>query len=267
MCTRSAASMAERKGPMRCTRAYSATPAAQAQATPADTRDYLSVHVFVNVKEGTEEDFADASVLNAINSADEPGVARFDVIQNSEDPLKFVLVEVYKDGDAPAAHKETEHYAAWRDRVADMMATPRSAVKMKVVFPPKPTNWDYPSVLDDDDESEEQEVFCHHVTARVMDGLQESFLDATILNARTSMVEDGVARFDILRHIDDEQQFMLVRVFKSLEAKERQENSMHEKQWKEDIAQYLEGPLGQADFSNIFPPEIGRWEYRSKLAA
>ena len=95
----------------------------------------LIVHVHVHVKEGCEEAFRAASLENARNSVQEPGVARFDVCQKNDDPTRFVLVEVYRDDQAPAAHKETAHYQTWRDTVADMMAEPRQAVKFSNCFP------------------------------------------------------------------------------------------------------------------------------------
>ena len=96
----------------------------------------LVVHVHVHVKPEYVEAFKAASVENAQQSVQEPGIARFDVIQQSDDPSKFVLVEVYRSPEAAAAHKETPHYARWRDTVADMMAEPRSSVKYSNVFPP-----------------------------------------------------------------------------------------------------------------------------------
>ena len=82
---------------------------------------------------------------NARNSAQEPGVVRFDVLQDKDDPNAFVLVEVYTDADsAPKAHKETAHYAEWRDTVADMMAEPRHARKFDNLFPTTPNGWKYP---------------------------------------------------------------------------------------------------------------------------
>jgi autoinducer 2-degrading protein len=108
--------------------------------TPAN---YLCVHVFVSVKPGFENEFLQASLANARASSLEPGIARFDVIQQQDDPTKFVLVEVYKDADAPAAHKETGHYLAWRDAVKDMMAEPRSAIKYNNLFPATSVGWDY----------------------------------------------------------------------------------------------------------------------------
>ena len=105
--------------------------------------DYLAVHVFVSVKPGTEDAFKEASLANARASAKEEGISRFDIIQQIDDPTKFVLVEVYKDGDAPSKHKESAHYNTWREAVADMMAEPRSAIKYKNLFPATGEGWDY----------------------------------------------------------------------------------------------------------------------------
>jgi quinol monooxygenase YgiN len=95
----------------------------------------LVVHVHVHVRLGCVEAFKAATIENARQSRLEPGIARFDVIQQADDPTRFVLVEVYRNGEAPAAHKETAHYAKWRDTVAPMMATPRTSVKFANVFP------------------------------------------------------------------------------------------------------------------------------------
>jgi quinol monooxygenase YgiN len=94
------------------------------------------VLVHVKVKPEFIEPFREATLENARNSVREAGIARFDVIQAIEDPTKFVLVEVYRDLDAPAKHKETRHYLAWRDAVAGMMAEPRLGVKYQNLFPP-----------------------------------------------------------------------------------------------------------------------------------
>ncbi len=101
------------------------------------------VHVNVHVKPGQVEAFKEASVENARNSLQEPGVARFDVIQQQDDPSRFVLVEVYRTADDPAKHKETAHYQKWRDTVAEMMTEPRSAVKYDNVYPGE-DGWDSP---------------------------------------------------------------------------------------------------------------------------
>jgi len=96
----------------------------------------LIVHVHVHVKPEHIDAFREASIQNARNSVQEPGIARFDVIQNNDDPSRFILVEIYRTPEATAAHKETAHYATWRDAVAPMMAEPRQAVKFTNAFPP-----------------------------------------------------------------------------------------------------------------------------------
>jgi autoinducer 2-degrading protein len=95
----------------------------------------LIVHVHVHVKGDQVEAFRAASIENAKQSVKEPGVARFDVIQQQDDPTRFVLVEVYRTADDPAKHKETAHYKKWRDTVESMMAEPRTGVKYSNVFP------------------------------------------------------------------------------------------------------------------------------------
>jgi autoinducer 2-degrading protein len=96
------------------------------------------VHVHVHVKSESVDAFRAATLENARNSVREPGIARFDVIQQLDDPTRFVLVEVYRTPDDPAKHKETVHYQTWRDTVEEMMAEPRSSVKYANIFPDDP---------------------------------------------------------------------------------------------------------------------------------
>jgi (4S)-4-hydroxy-5-phosphonooxypentane-2,3-dione isomerase len=95
----------------------------------------LIVHVHIRVKPEFLDTFREATIENASHSIEEPGIARFDLIQQVDDPTRFILVEVYRTADAPAHHKETPHYTVWRDRVADMMAEPRTSVKYSNIFP------------------------------------------------------------------------------------------------------------------------------------
>ena len=99
------------------------------------------VHVFVHVKPDQVEAFQAATLENARNSVLEPGIARFDFIQQQDEPARFLLVEVYRTGDDPAKHKETAHYQKWRDAVADMMAEPRTSIKYTNIFPDE-QGWD-----------------------------------------------------------------------------------------------------------------------------
>ena len=95
----------------------------------------LVVHVQVHVKPECIEAFKLATLANARASLQEPGIARFDVVQQQDDPTRFVLVEVYLNANAAAAHKETKHYPVWRDAVASMMAEPRQSVKFNSLSP------------------------------------------------------------------------------------------------------------------------------------
>jgi len=95
----------------------------------------LVVLVYVHVKPEYIDVFREATLANASQSVKEPGIARFDIIQQKDDPAHFVLVEVYRDSEAPTAHKETMHYQTWRDKVAVMMAEPRSSTKYSNIFP------------------------------------------------------------------------------------------------------------------------------------
>jgi quinol monooxygenase YgiN len=95
----------------------------------------LVVLVNVRVRPDQIAPFLEATEINARMSRQEPGVARFDVLREREDPTRFVLIEAYRREDAPAAHKETEHYKTWRDTVESMMAEPRHAVKYTNVSP------------------------------------------------------------------------------------------------------------------------------------
>jgi autoinducer 2-degrading protein len=95
----------------------------------------LVVHVHVHVKPECVEDFKKATAANARESTKEPGIAAFDLAQSKEDPTRFVLVEAYRTEQAPAAHRETRHYQAWRDAVAPMMAEPRTRAEYTSVSP------------------------------------------------------------------------------------------------------------------------------------
>ena len=93
------------------------------------------VHVQIHVKPEWVEAFKQATLANARASVQEPGVVRFDVVQQQDDPTRFVLVEIYRNVQANAAHRETAHYAAWRETAEPMMAEPRTRVQYTNVFP------------------------------------------------------------------------------------------------------------------------------------
>jgi quinol monooxygenase YgiN len=100
----------------------------------------LIVHVHVRVKPESVADFRQATIENASSSLLEPGIARFDLVEQQDDATRFVLIEVYRTPEAVTAHKETAHYAKWRDAVAPMMAEPRQSTRYNAVFP-DPQSW------------------------------------------------------------------------------------------------------------------------------
>jgi (4S)-4-hydroxy-5-phosphonooxypentane-2,3-dione isomerase len=101
----------------------------------------LVVHVHVHVLPQRVDDFLTATRSNAAASLTEPGVLRFDVLRDQADPAHVILVEVYRDEEAAKAHKDTPHYATWRDAVADLMAVPRESARFDAVFPAESERW------------------------------------------------------------------------------------------------------------------------------
>ena len=95
----------------------------------------LVVHVHVHVKTEFIDEFLLVTVENARNSLKEPGIVRFDIAQQEQDPSRFVLVEIYRTAADPARHKETAHYTRWREAAEKMMAEPRYSVKYHNIFP------------------------------------------------------------------------------------------------------------------------------------
>ena len=103
----------------------------------------LVVHVYAQVKPESVEAFREATLENARHSLEEPGIARFDVVQELEDPTRFALLEVYRTEDDPARHKQTAHYERWRDAVEPMLAEPRRRVRYRNLAPDDP-GWETP---------------------------------------------------------------------------------------------------------------------------
>jgi autoinducer 2-degrading protein len=100
----------------------------------------LVVHVDIAVVPDQLQGFLDATEENAMASRKEPGVVRFDVLSDRDDPTHVVLVEIYRDEAAAATHKDTGHYQRWRDIVAQMMARPREANRY-VNTSPEDSDW------------------------------------------------------------------------------------------------------------------------------
>jgi len=102
----------------------------------------LIVHVHAHVNPEFVEAFRQATLENARQSVLECGVVRFDVLQQVDDPTRFVLVEVYRAPEDAAHHKETAHYQVWREAVEPMMAEPRHSIRYTNVFPDE-RGWEY----------------------------------------------------------------------------------------------------------------------------
>ncbi len=95
----------------------------------------LIVHVFIHIKEDQVKAFEAATIENARNSIQEEGIARFDFVRQADDPTRFLLVEVYRNHEAPARHKETAHYKVWLKTVENMMAEPRTRISYENIYP------------------------------------------------------------------------------------------------------------------------------------
>lgn len=91
--------------------------------------------VHVHVKPQHVDDFIAASAKNHLASVQETGNCRFDVLQNADDPTRFVLYEAYASAEHAAAHKQTAHYSEWRETVADWMASPRQGIAYHGLYP------------------------------------------------------------------------------------------------------------------------------------
>jgi autoinducer 2-degrading protein len=100
--------------------------------------------VHVHVKPENVEAFIEATRENARQTIQEPGNLRFDVIQQSDAPNRFILYEVYRDEAGAKSHKETAHYARWRQTVEPWMAEPRRGVQHREVFPLRAEQWKTP---------------------------------------------------------------------------------------------------------------------------
>ena len=101
----------------------------------------LAVCVYIHVRPEHCEAFVRASLENARSTIEEPGNLRFDVLQQADDPNRFVLYEVYRDEAGAKAHKATPHYARWAEAVAPWMAEPRQSTKYESLFPEKSEQW------------------------------------------------------------------------------------------------------------------------------
>ena len=97
--------------------------------------------VYVHVKPDYIDSFIDASIMNHKGSVKESGNLRFDILQQADDPYRFMLYEAYESVEAAANHKTTDHYILWRDTVKDMMAEPRYGIRYDILEPKEISEW------------------------------------------------------------------------------------------------------------------------------
>jgi len=215
---------------------------------------FSAVHVSVSTKQGTEGAFIEASVKNAQNSVLEPGIGRFDLLQSMEEPEKFLLLEVYNNPEGPAAHKETEHYAKWRDEVADMMAEPRSAIKYRPIFP-YPDFWKTDGKAAEATAADTNGFVAILVDVQVKPTFDESrFIGYTLYNCEQSLIEEeGVMRFDLLQNIEDPRNFVLLEVYKDEAAAKSHKQTPHYEVWKEEVQILMDRPRTSKKFKTLFP--------------
>ncbi|KAJ1472086.1 hypothetical protein T484DRAFT_1976250, partial [Baffinella frigidus] len=202
-----------------------------------------AVVVYVSVKAGMEEDFKKATLENARNSVQEEGIARFDVIEQADDPTKFVLFEVYKNAEAPAKHKDTEHYLTWRSSVDSAMAAPRTAAKYANCFPSSTEEWDVPAGLAKGQaESSAANLLVVHVFVSVKGGSEEAFKAACLANAGNSVQEEGCLRFDVLQNLEDGSKFCLIEVYTGDAAAGEHKKTAHYAAWAETVKDMMAEP-------------------------
>lgn len=186
------------------------------------------------------QSFYKNTIQNARNSVMETGISRFDVLRDLNDSSKCMLVEVYNTKEGPNQHKETSHYAVWRDNVASMMAIPRQASKYHVLFPAHAqwkTNigaggdnvntdhycqeipWDVTPfaaegmVTQKNGSPSPESLLAVVVDIKVKAGSEDAFIAATIANCENSIKEAGIHRFDFLRNAEDPSNFVLVEMY------------------------------------------------------
>lgn len=213
--------------------------------------------VDVKVKENQEDAFLESSIKNARLSKREAMNQRFDVLQARDDPSQFALVEIYRNANGPLDHKETVHYAEWRDTVADMMASPRSATQWDTIFPSKASDFQ-PSTIMLERPGGVVDVTHVYLTAKL--GKVERFIEATRKNAKQSVMEANNLRFDILQNIDDPSQFLMVQVYRTVAGAAQHKETQHHLEWEQVVESLMAQPRKVREYINHFPTVPLAWQ-------
>ena len=252
---------------------------------------YLSVHVTGSLVKGSEQAFYLATLKNAMNSVKEIGISRFDCMKRIEYESEtghdeFMLIETFNKVEGPAEHKETLHYNEWRETVAPFMATPRSAIKYKTLFPHESCFDVAPSAGDinvdeyttSDSNSNDgsawssslQEAYDNSkgmlaviVNIAVKPEFIQEFIQASKDNCQNSMKEAGVHRFDLLQNIEDETNFILVEVYNSIDAPPLHKETTHYHRWASKVKDMMARPRTNMKYKTLFPSPL-HWHTSAK---
>eukprot|EP00929_Paragymnodinium_shiwhaense_P087910 TRINITY_DN48057_c0_g1_i1.p1 TRINITY_DN48057_c0_g1~~TRINITY_DN48057_c0_g1_i1.p1 ORF type:complete len:312 (+),score=63.45 TRINITY_DN48057_c0_g1_i1:71-937(+) len=214
--------------------------------------------VDVDVKAGDEDKFLQASLDNARASTREETNQRFDVLQSVTEPNRFALVEIYRSAKGPTDHKATDHYNTWRERVSDMMASPRSATQWDTRFPSVASGFMPGALILERPLPEYYDVT--HVYVDVVPGKEQEFLAASLENAQNSIKEIGNLRFDILQSVEDSTKFMLIEVYKTAQDAAAHKQTEHYLNWRETVADMMNSPRVGKKYKNHFPNLAAGWQ-------
>ena len=204
---------------------------------------------FVDVacKPGQEADFEQLSAANAAASVREPTNARFDLLRATADPSRYVLVEAYTDAAGAAAHKDTGHYAHWREAVASMMAEPRAARHYRTLFPTcvaglRAEGGAAGGSSSDGGGADAGVLDITHVDVEVVPGFEAAFAAVSLANAACSVREPANLRFDVLQRVDNPSRFLLVEVYVDAAGAAAHKASSHYLAWREAVAPMMARP-------------------------
>lgn len=182
---------------------------------------------------------------------------RFDVLQAKDDPSRFVLVEIYRNANGPLGHKETDHYAKWRDTVADMMASPRSATQWDTIFPSKVSDFQPSTIML---ERPGSTVDITHTYVSVKPGKEQRFIAATRKYALRSVMEANNLRFDILQSVDDPSQLLLVEVYRTAAGAAQHKETQHYMEWMLEVESLMAQSSDGREYINHFPTVPLAWQ-------
>eukprot|EP01038_Epipyxis_sp_PR26KG_P008198 gene8198-11089_t len=247
-----------------------------------DVDSFIAVHVRGWVNKPLLNDFYKDTVVNAANSLNEVGVSRFDFLKRIDqteqrDSNEFLLIEVYKDSQAPVSHKQTKHYQSWRDNVAQAMASPRQALSYSVIYPSLSSMWDTKRTItsmnalqefpasnpwntssSDYGPSAESQQFRSSLLAvmvevNVKPGCEKEFIEFTIENCKNSINEPGVTRFDFLRRVDNPSSFLLVEIYNNANAPAQHKQTSHYNKWAKAVEGMMATPRSARKYGSLFP--------------